>query len=412
MNKNEDRPDKERRSFSDSVELFDTIFTRIRKLEKEQPGLEKGSTKKGKAPGERPAAKGGEDRDRVPGGRLGSPETLRRSIPKGLSRETVRQSTRLEARVSGEKKADAVKKKAVSRGKPVKMVNPLRIVLFLVLLTVLVGGALHFSGAFDLGTLLGLRPSKRVVTVKIPLKTEEGVRPGKAEKGPVSVARPAPKGGEKKEIPAPPPPSEVKPSVSVDKGDTIRAVPIESETKPVTEEPVSPQDPLGVNAGKGEQRPAEKAPDFSLSSVSYPYSIYLGSYRALERVGKAVSTYREVGLSPYWLRMDLGEKGIWFRLFAGHFKTRAEADALITSKKIPGAESRHTRYALLVGAFASAEERNTRTARLVELGYSPYAIAEEGVFRLYVGAFFQKTRAEKQQEDLASRGVETRLVQR
>ena len=58
---------------------------------------------------------------------------------------------------------------------------------------------------------------------------------------------------------------------------------------------------------------------------SYPYSLQLGSYNTLKRADKAVSNFSAMGLSPYKVKVDLGEKGIWFRVFTGHFKTWSEA---------------------------------------------------------------------------------------
>jgi cell division septation protein DedD len=58
---------------------------------------------------------------------------------------------------------------------------------------------------------------------------------------------------------------------------------------------------------------------------SYPYSLQLGSYATLKRADRAVSNFSAMGLSPYKVKVDLGKKGIWFRVFTGHFKTRNEA---------------------------------------------------------------------------------------
>ena len=58
---------------------------------------------------------------------------------------------------------------------------------------------------------------------------------------------------------------------------------------------------------------------------SYPYSLQLGSYNTPKRADKAVSNFSAMGLSPYKVKVDLGKKGIWFRVFTGHFKTKKEA---------------------------------------------------------------------------------------
>ena len=66
----------------------------------------------------------------------------------------------------------------------------------------------------------------------------------------------------------------------------------------------------------------------SLVEVRFPYSLYLGSYRNLERAQKAVSQYEKKGLSPYWVKVLLKEKGEWYRVFAGSFEDLKAAELI------------------------------------------------------------------------------------
>jgi protein-S-isoprenylcysteine O-methyltransferase Ste14/cell division septation protein DedD len=145
---------------------------------------------------------------------------------------------------------------------------------------------------------------------------------------------------------------------------------------------------------------------------SYPYSVYLGSYGTHERLQKAVKDYGSVGLAPYWVQVDLGEKGIWFRLFSGAFKTREEADAFIREHQIDGAFSRHTKYAVLIGTFRSEKQLNMERMELRAMGHSAYDVRGENVFGLFSGAFYQAARAQKQEESLASKGIRGEVVDR
>ena len=147
--------------------------------------------------------------------------------------------------------------------------------------------------------------------------------------------------------------------------------------------------------------------------LSYPYSVYLGSYKTRERAEKAISRYRKKGLSPYWVKIDLGNKGAWYRVFSGYFQKREQANEFIERKQIAEAESRHTRYANLIGLFAFQEELEEEKVRLSELGYCPYVIPREnGESLLCVGAFYRKARAQSQHEELASKGVHSKIVER
>ncbi len=147
--------------------------------------------------------------------------------------------------------------------------------------------------------------------------------------------------------------------------------------------------------------------------LSYPYSIYLGSYKSLERAERAISECREKGLSPYWVKIDLGEKGVWYRVFSGYFQKREQANEFIKKKQIAESKSRHTRYANLIGLFAFQEELEEMKAEISKLGYCPYVIPREnGESLLYVGAFYQKARAQRQHAELASKGIQSQVVER
>lgn len=59
--------------------------------------------------------------------------------------------------------------------------------------------------------------------------------------------------------------------------------------------------------------------------TSRPYSIWLSSCQRQESVQKVLSKYTKINLKPYFVKVDLGESGIWWRIYAGHYKTREEA---------------------------------------------------------------------------------------
>jgi cell division septation protein DedD len=56
-----------------------------------------------------------------------------------------------------------------------------------------------------------------------------------------------------------------------------------------------------------------------------PYSILLSSCRLQESVQNVVTKYKKIGLNPYVVKVDLGEKGIWWRIYAGHYESREKA---------------------------------------------------------------------------------------
>jgi septal ring factor EnvC (AmiA/AmiB activator) len=65
--------------------------------------------------------------------------------------------------------------------------------------------------------------------------------------------------------------------------------------------------------------------DTLTGGTSRPYSIWLSSCQQQESVQKVLSKFKKINLEPYAVKVDLGEKGIWWRIYAGRYETRREA---------------------------------------------------------------------------------------
>ena len=120
-----------------------------------------------------------------------------------------------------------------------------------------------------------------------------------------------------------------------------------------------------------------------------------------------------MGLTPYWAKIDLGEKGVWYRLFAGFFQTKEETDEFIKIRDIQGAEIKLTKYANLIGVYESSDEFRKVVQSLKNLGYFPYIVKNpSGKSQLLVGAFFTRAGAQRQYRELESNGVRNQVVKR
>jgi cell division protein FtsN len=147
--------------------------------------------------------------------------------------------------------------------------------------------------------------------------------------------------------------------------------------------------------------------------VSYPYSLHLGSFKNMERARRAIVRFQKKGISPYWVKIDLGPKGVWYRVFAHYFQSRQEAEAFAKKNHITKGTTRHTRYANLISLYDSEDDIKRMRLKLLDLGYSPYVIkGTNGKSYLFTGAFYYKRRAEKQQRELASKGIQSQMVER
>jgi hypothetical protein len=149
------------------------------------------------------------------------------------------------------------------------------------------------------------------------------------------------------------------------------------------------------------------------SALKYPYSVYLGSFKAADAVKKAMSEYYERGLSPYWAKVDLGDKGVWFRFFTGYFQTKEEAEKFISDRSIQGASLGTTKYANLIGIYSSDIEVEDMKKLIESAGFYPYVIkGPSGMSYLYSGAFDRKEYAEKERIILASKGITSKSTER
>ena len=163
---------------------------------------------------------------------------------------------------------------------------------------------------------------------------------------------------------------------------------------------------------------AQKSADKDIKTAkvverAFPYSVYLGSYKTFKRAKVAVSSYQEQGLSPYWVKVDLGSKGTWFRIFAGHFQNRQEARYFIDRRDLKEASVKNTRYCALIGVYSSKDALEKKSEALLKLGYSAYAIkGGNGSSQLYTGAFYKRADVEKLYEELLAKGIQNQIVER
>lgn len=160
--------------------------------------------------------------------------------------------------------------------------------------------------------------------------------------------------------------------------------------------------------------PAKAEPSLQGQPAQYPFSVYLGSQSNLDLARTAVSLYeKSYGTSPYWVKVDLGEKGVWYRIFTGYFETEHEAEAYIKEKQIKDGEVKITKFSALIGTYSNQAEAAETVRRLSEIGYASYAIPGPGEgIRLFSGAFYTWQGAQRQVAELASRGFTSKAVER
>jgi cell division septation protein DedD len=177
-------------------------------------------------------------------------------------------------------------------------------------------------------------------------------------------------------------------------------------------EPLPVEDIVSSPPATQEAPESEKA--YTYQQKTYPFSIYLGSFNDLERAKEAVRQYEQIGLFPYWVKINLEEKGIWYRVYAGYFRDHDRAQGFITENGIKDANIKETAYANLIGTYRSSDELEAMIQAIKDMGYSPYVIEAEGnnISILFVGAFITKIGAEEQERELQSDGILSQVVER
>jgi cell division septation protein DedD len=162
-----------------------------------------------------------------------------------------------------------------------------------------------------------------------------------------------------------------------------------------------------------EPRPAPeiRSPVLFNKRASYPYSLLLYHFRSLERAKEAVSLYAKKGLPAYWVEVELSN-GLWYRVFVGYFEGREQAEEFRKEHGLGEAVVKRTAYATLTNRYKSQEDLRARIEFLKDLGYSPYVIEYDDQSCVFTGAFITKEGAEKQEQELESKGVQSQVIER
>ncbi len=294
--------------------------------------------------------------------------------------------------------------------------RPLKISLLLIALAFLAAGLLWQNGIIDPLKILGAEgPNRNGAEKPAPVKMQP-VKPLKRISAPRSPKRP-PKTARKQAIPAP----VLKPSRPASTG-----LAKETTGPPVTITKAVPGAPKGAAGGQGAAPPPAATPGIqdkvkgpgenttAAGMVPLPYSLYLGSFKSLERAETAITENGRKGLAPFWTRVKFKNKGEWYRVFLGHFKDPQEAEAFLREHGLSNAKVRKAAFGNLLGLYpADSGALEDKKRALKEQGFSPYILTGPGEkSRLMVGAYVTREGAEYQKGLLQSKGFQSDIVNR
>jgi cell division septation protein DedD len=145
----------------------------------------------------------------------------------------------------------------------------------------------------------------------------------------------------------------------------------------------------------------------------HPFSLRSSSYQQQEGAFEEMSEIKQLGLTPYLVKADVGDMGTLWRIYIGFYSTEEEAKKIKTIYKLANASIQKTEYACQVGEFSNETEILNMFERMRKSGYFPYAIQKDrNRFRLYLGAYERKAEAEVLRQDLQKKGISSQVVKR
>ena len=422
MDRKDDPKGKEETPLSSSQELFEDIFKRAT-LEIKR---EKADKTQSQQPTQAPAPVQGQQRqEKLPPPSPRKPQTVRRPAPVKAERaETSPRST--EKRTESSPPPKGIPK---TDKRNLKRFGAPKAALLVILLVVLAGAVLSYTGIIDISPVLNYLGFGHEQVAQAPVPPKRSVKlPEKAVTSPTQQKEqvPAPSPAPKEATPAPVSKVETQaepkpPTTTAQAGSDAeriegKAPSASTQEHPKPAEVAVKQEPQPAPAeAQASAKPGatEVSPPQPPRTPQYPYSVYLGSHNSPEAVRKAISEYQGKELSPYWAKVDLGEKGVWFRVFAGYFQNKEETEKFIKDQSIPGATPGITKYANWIGTFESDKHAEDQKQALLSAGFYPYTIkGADGKTLLYSGAFDRKEYAEKERSALASKGIRSEVVER
>lgn len=182
-----------------------------------------------------------------------------------------------------------------------------------------------------------------------------------------------------------------------------------------TEEPAKPVQESTEPGNDPEEIPAPliELEVTVLPPADYPYSILLESVLDQKIARQAAAVYQERGIPAHWVKVDLGAKGIQYRLFAGIFQTMEEGREYLDHHRLVDRLIKPTVYSARVGIFTDKGQLAADYITTRDAGVFPYVLAtDSGDYFLYVGSFYTLIGATDQCRQLRSSGLNCEPVKR
>jgi len=135
--------------------------------------------------------------------------------------------------------------------------------------------------------------------------------------------------------------------------------------------------------------------------------------RSLDLVRDNLKAYAGKSENAYFVKVDLGDEGIWWRGFIGLYKNEKEAQNKKDALQITNARVVKTPFVNIIGVFKENKILLEQVNKLQSLGYCPYQIKDDsGRSILVTGAFYTREGAEQQYLELKNAGIDNSVAER
>lgn len=187
---------------------------------------------------------------------------------------------------------------------------------------------------------------------------------------------------------------------------------------PEQEQVVTPLVPVEDEAAESEEIDPISSPLIELEVTTlpvgeYPFSILLETFAEQATAEEAVSFYQVRGIPAHWVKVDLGEEGIRYRVFTGIFSTMPEAQQYLNENQLFDKPVKLTYYGARIGVYTDKVQLAEAFVKTRKTGVMPYILGtKKGEYHLYVGAFYTYIGAVDQCRDLTGAGLKCEPVKR
>jgi cell division septation protein DedD len=121
-----------------------------------------------------------------------------------------------------------------------------------------------------------------------------------------------------------------------------------------------------------------------------PYSLHVGSFQSEASALETATRLERAGWTAFVAPVELGDSGLWHRVYAGTYADSAAADEALRGLTgrglVPEGAVRETPLTFLLGVYPTREEAERRRAELRERGIPAY-VAGRDPARVYAGAY-------------------------